>query len=227
MLVAARDAILAGGAALPYDAEVEFVAGNANRSAYFRTMIIPTSTMKIEAEVSYVSGAQNGWFFETEAQYYNTTSTTTTGNAFGFGWSMQPFRVCYGGGFTTGPSGVFPAETRMKLVFQGGLATLGGTVWADRSRSTLTQTRWLALLGNHRGSSDSVIECADTKYRLHSFKAMDNGIVLCDLQPVRIGTTGAMYDRRGVGGMNPDGSARDDGLYFNRGTGAFVIGPDK
>lgn len=37
---------------------------------------------------------------------------------------------------------------------------------------------------------------------------------------------GAMYDLRGVGGMNPDGSARNDGLYRNRGTGAFVIGPD-
>jgi hypothetical protein len=36
-----------------------------------------------------------------------------------------------------------------------------------------------------------------------------------------------MYDRLGVGGMNPDGSARTDGLYRNRGTGAFVIGPDK
>jgi hypothetical protein len=48
-----------------------------------------------------------------------------------------------------------------------------------------------------------------------------------DMIPVRKGTVGAMYDRRGVGGMNPDGSARDDGPYFNRGTGAFVIGSDK
>jgi hypothetical protein len=35
-----------------------------------------------------------------------------------------------------------------------------------------------------------------------------------------------MYDRRGIGGMNPDGSPRTDGLYRNAGTGAFVIGPD-
>ena len=40
-------------------------------------------------------------------------------------------------------------------------------------------------------------------------------------------TEGAMFDRANpTVGMNPDGSARDDGLYRNRGTGAFVIGPD-
>lgn len=39
---------------------------------------------------------------------------------------------------------------------------------------------------------------------------------------------GAMYDRANpTVGMNPDGSPRADGLYRNRGTGAFVIGPDK
>jgi len=31
----------------------------------------------------------------------------------------------------------------------------------------------------------------------------------------------------GTGGMNPDGSPRTDGLYRNRGTGSFVIGPNK
>ena len=36
-----------------------------------------------------------------------------------------------------------------------------------------------------------------------------------------------MYDINGVGGINSDGSYREDGLYFNRGTGTFIIGPDK
>lgn len=54
----------------------------------------------------------------------------------------------------------------------------------------------------------------------------------CDFIAVRFTnengvSEGAMYDRRGIGGMNPDGSPRYDGLYRNRGTGAFVIGPDK
>ena len=42
------------------------------------------------------------------------------------------------------------------------------------------------------------------------------------------GKEGAMYDRANpTVGMNPDGSARTDGLYRNRGTGAFLYGSDK
>lgn len=54
-----------------------------------------------------------------------------------------------------------------------------------------------------------------------------------DMIPVRFTnelgqSEGAMYDRANpTVGMNPDGSPRTDGLYRNRGTGAFVIGPDK
>ncbi len=64
--------------------------------------------------------------------------------------------------------------------------------------------------------------------RIWYFK-IDNQI---DLIPVRFTnelgqSEGAMYDRLGTGGMNPDGSPRTDGLYRNRGTGAFVFGPDK
>lgn len=62
--------------------------------------------------------------------------------------------------------------------------------------------------------------------RLYSLKIYLNGVLVRDFIPVRVGTTGAMYDRLGTGGMNPDGSARTDGFYFNRGTGAFIIGPD-
>ena len=62
--------------------------------------------------------------------------------------------------------------------------------------------------------------------KLYSFKIWDNGVLVRDYISVRKGTVGAIYDRRGVGGMNPDGSPRNDGMYFNRGTGAFAVGPD-
>ena len=68
--------------------------------------------------------------------------------------------------------------------------------------------------------------------RIFTFKAFDATGDLYDLQPVRFTneqgqSEGAMYDRLGVGGMNPDGSPRTDGLYRNRGTGAFLYGADK
>ena len=60
-----------------------------------------------------------------------------------------------------------------------------------------------------------------------------DGTPLRDFIPVRFTNEhgvleGAMYDRvNPTVGMNPDGSPRTDGLYLNRGTGAFVIGQDK
>ena len=65
------------------------------------------------------------------------------------------------------------------------------------------------------------------KQRKYSCKIYSNDTLVRDFISVRIGTTGAMYDKRGVGGMNPDGTARNDGLYFNRGTGNFGYGNDK
>ena len=67
--------------------------------------------------------------------------------------------------------------------------------------------------------------------KLYNCTISRNGETLRDMIPVRFTnelgqSEGAMYDRRGTGGMNPDGSARTDGLYRNRGAGAFTIGPD-
>ena len=43
----------------------------------------------------------------------------------------------------------------------------------------------------------------------------DNGVVLADMIPVRVGSVGYMYDR--VSGQ----------LFGNDGTGDFIVGPDK
>ena len=65
--------------------------------------------------------------------------------------------------------------------------------------------------------------------KVYSAKIYDDGVLVRDLCLVRNSVTneGAMYNLLGTGGMNSDGTPRDDGLYFNRGTGAFVAGPDK
>ena len=47
------------------------------------------------------------------------------------------------------------------------------------------------------------------------------------LIPVVSNGQGAMFNTYGRGGMNADGTPRTDGLFVNRGTGAFIIGPDK
>jgi len=51
--------------------------------------------------------------------------------------------------------------------------------------------------------------------KLYYCKIFDNGIIVRDYIPVRVGTTGYMYDK--VSGK----------LFGNNGTGAFILGPDK
>ena len=67
--------------------------------------------------------------------------------------------------------------------------------------------------------------------KIYWLKIEKAGVLVRDFQPVcftnELGQSeGAMYDRRGVGGMNRDGTPRDDGLYLNRGTGVFGYGND-
>ena len=68
--------------------------------------------------------------------------------------------------------------------------------------------------------------------KVKEYVVFNDGNKIQHLVPVRFTnelgqTEGAMYDRANpTVGMNPDGSARTDGLYRNRGTGAFVIGSD-
>ena len=199
-----------GSGSLPYDSRVDYLAGVASKNAYFKTSVVPTSTTKIEAEISIdISNHTGGWFFNTESTFYNTTSTSTSGNCFGLGW-VAP-RLNYGGGFSSLSSYEgFPDKTKVKFEFQGGKAWLDGWLWLDRSGATLTSTTWLPLFANHRGSS--VIECADGSYRIHSFKASDGGAVIVDAIPVRKDGYGEMYDRvtkqflerHGTLGVGPD-----------------------
>jgi hypothetical protein len=51
--------------------------------------------------------------------------------------------------------------------------------------------------------------------RVERFKITENNYLLYDFIPVRIGTTGYMYDK--VSGQ----------LFGNAGTGSFILGPDK
>ena len=181
-----------GAPALPYDKRVEYLTGSASKNAYVKTSIVPTSTMKIEAELSLDRRASAGWFFNTESYFYNNTSTNTSGNCFGLGWTYPRFN--YGGGyFTRDTYEGFPDQTKVKFEFQGGKAWLDGWLWGDRSAATLTSTTWLPLFADHRGSS--VIEHADNYWRIHSFKAIDGGAVIADIIPVRKDGYGEMYDR--------------------------------
>lgn len=178
---------------LPYDAEVEYL--QCDGSAYIDTgLYFVSNTDKIEADV-YIpkSGGR--------AIHGGTQNTSCV--AFGFNGAGTNFLVYYG----------FQAKS----------------VNASQSNA-IGNKRWNTTVYNHKitvGSysfsyntenftSDSTVTLIKSNnYRVYSYKQTRNGVVVADMIPVRVGTTGYMYDK--VSGQ----------LFGNAGTGSFILGNDK
>ena len=90
-------------------------------------------------------------------------------------------------------------------------------------------TENLRMFSDRRADAGSVL---NGMLRIYSLR-IESETTVRNFQPIRFTnelgqSEGAMYDRANPTiGMDPDGSPRTDGLYRNRGTGAFVIGSDK
>ena len=93
--------------------------------------------------------------------------------------------------------------------------------------TTMAQYSLYIFARNNWGNAGNL-----SKSRFYNFSISTGGVIVRNFVPVRFTneqgvSEGAMYDRANpTGGMNPDGSARTDGLYRNRGTGAFLYGND-
>ena len=82
--------------------------------------------------------------------------------------------------------------------------------WYSGSVSSFKTPQTCRIFAAYTGGSNQ-----PSAWRFKSVKIYSSGVLVMDLQSVRIGTEGAMFDR--VSGQ----------LFRNAGTGAFTIGPDK
>lgn len=205
MLMARRN-MMVGGAKLPYDAEVEFLESSGGQ--YIDTGVLSASSL--EVVVDFV--CDRGFVFGTYVSPYQFSIDT---HDLGF-WRID--------GYGRNPSKNITRGKRHVVGIRNGPSTLDGiVVWNGDSQIFDSGSRMLLF----RADAQSGLVG-----KIYSFLIRKNGDVIRDMIPVSFTnengvSEGAMYDRSGVGGMNRDGSARNDGLYRNRGTGAFVIGPDK
>ena len=210
------------GIRLPYDAEVEYLESTGTQ--YIDTGAVVSKTSHIVVRMSNYSVAGR-WMFGAR-RGYTTDSVGIYSNA---DTAVNKFRFSWGGSlsdwfiYTTIGVGVVTID------INAGLLTITRELIPNTYQYQITANNfrtpvpmYLFALNNN----GELISCATMQ--LHGAQIDD----VRDLIPVRFTneqgqSEGAMYDRLGVGGMNPDGSPRTDGLYRNRGTGAFVIGPDK
>lgn len=193
---------------LPYDAEVEYLqsnpsGGNSTTRSNGQKISLFTPTIQDEVEVKFMI-------------------LEKTGNAF-FGARTDPYRFCC----TTFSSGGYTAfaMTNNAWPSQRATVTLNSiyTMSAKNGSYTINGSTYSTTQLTSASFGDFLMFCCKssantlvyTKIRCYYVTVKRDGVLIHDFIPVRVGTTGYMYDR--IGGN----------LLGNVGTGNFVLGPDK
>lgn len=209
-------------AQLPYDAEVEYLES--------------TGTQRIEIGMTFDASCVLDMTFRftrfvNNATCHGQTAAGENQARFAFGKGAASWNDWYCGigdkNYRTGTALDLAVHRFVvdapgdKFVIDGTTYNVGRTAFALPSSPNNS-----AVLYNRARVNAADLDDFGVCGQLYRCQIHKNGVLVRDFIPVRVGTTGALYDRRGVGGMNPDGSPRNDGMYFNRGTGDFQYGLD-
>ena len=209
---------------LPYDAEVEYLESTGTQ--WIDTGRYPKDVGRWELTIQFTSLAQISGNDMLNGVYgaYN--------KRFDIGWrnSSNSWQLNIGAVTSVG--------TRDTDVHTFVLDNIRGVVSVDGqdtsvARVQFSDSTYPILIGNRKFYANPGMNYF-CKEKIFSSRMYDfNNVLVRDFQPVRFTneqgvSEAAMYDRANpTVGMNPDGSARTDGLYRNRGTGAFLYGADK
>ena len=197
--------------ARPYDAEVEYIASNAESGFEIVTnnAIPARSTFELKYWITNLLDIYKYQVFF--SRYTNVSRTPTTR----MGPRSQSY---YYQGYDNSGNARYLLRSSARV---GNLHTL--KVDYTNKKITVDETEYNFDFTSFNASSDSSRICLfkgiNSDYvglvgRIYSFKATYNGQVVLDLIPVRKGTEGRMYDK--VTGA----------VYKNTSTGTFVVGPD-
>lgn len=184
------------GGGLPYDAEIEYLQSSGTQ--YIDTGIYPDSSLTtVECKVSFIGNNQPCW-----------GCRDSRGNRF---WVNKDSWVEFGFG-NWYSSSVKVADYTICTIFFNVLPqhqfVVNGSTPMDISLTHTWNLPICILSVNDKGNCWG-------KGRVYYFKILHSGSLVRDYIPVRIGTTGYLYDK--VSGE----------LFGNQGTGDFILGPDK
>ena len=195
---------------LPYDAEVEYLESTGTQ--YINTGVCPTDQTGIEVVMyvpSYETSQQGHWFWgvaETNRRlgiFYNQNINNVT---FHRGNSSKALALrLYQGKITFSN-----INDRKTLIITN---NNNSSSFVTTNNSFEAQYTIYLFTVNVNGSPASANNKPGT--RISQCKLYQGNSLVRDMIPVRVGTTGYMYDR--VSGQ----------LFGNAGTGDFIVGPDK
>lgn len=192
---------------LPYDAEVEYLESSGTQ--YIDTGILPDGTTKVELRgvFEYSAGTAR---FGSRAGATSLQFDVITG-------SDNKVRIDFGTGtyansqWTVGQhivsAIIIDALTKKATIEYGGNIDTHTYTSSFSSQSSYPLTLFaFNNAGNILLASDMTVS---------SFRCWKSSVLIMDMIPVRVGTTGYMYDK--VSGQ----------LFSNAGTGSFILGNDK
>lgn len=192
---------------LPYDAEVEYLESSGTQ--YIDTGILPDGTTKVELRgvFEYSAGTAR---FGSRAGDTSLQFDVIAG-------SDNKVRIDFGTGtyansrWTVGQhivsAIIIDALTKKATIEYGGNIDTHTYTSSFSSQSSYPLTLFaFNSAGNILLASDMTVS---------SFRCWKSSVLIMDMIPVRVGTTGYMYDK--VSGQ----------LFSNAGTGSFILGNDK
>ena len=220
MMLGARTACWEkSGAPLPYDAEVEYIESTG--SQYINTGFVPNDICGIRVKASALK-IQDTVVVGCRRALDERWWVNFGGNTFNASWGHYAYTTLYYSSITP-----YVIENNFK---NSRSFVVDGVVYNESLYAyTMPQSDREAYIF---GANDRGKFALTQKFRVYQVEFSRGIIIEMNLIPVRfinsLGVSeGAMYDMRGVGGKNRDGTPRNDGMYLNQGTGAFIIGPDK
>lgn len=192
---------------LPYDAEVEYLKSTGTQ--YINTNIIGGSTLTYDICV-WADSLDSGFLGSRKDSNSRTCWVLITGDSLvqlGYGNAFTNSVNTYSQGWVTLRS--YNANSKHNVDINSNGIT--ETVIVSNVQS-FTNTQPVYLFGmNNNGSLLTSFQCVG---RVKYCKLYNNGTLVCDLIPVRVGQTGYMYDK----------VSRQ--LFGNNGTGNFTLGND-
>lgn len=210
-MIAGRHSMIAGKA-LPFDSAVEYLEGIGDQFVDTGYKTCEASNMAFDAMFTgYASSGYSSTMLFGSQTLSNGSASTALAlwlnsngqmsfNDFGFdsGWISSPT-------IATNSRHTFEIKNRSLFVD-------GTSVVASSSAAAFRATVSVCLLRANTPSGYQSGSNRRMKGRIYSFSAREGGVLLFDYTPVRVGTTGELYDRV-------------SGTFATR-VGTFGVGPD-
>lgn len=208
-----RRRYMGGGSSLPYDAELEYM--NIHAYNYFLTDYYPNQDTEIECVCNMpdalsflVCGAKgSGQNPNAQIEFYSW------GNTIEYHYKTTNWRP---GVIWRNYTGKYVTATLRGMGNYSSIVDSDGVILNEQLIPDLGNFSIeypLAVFGLNRNGTIAYYDKNDG--RVKSFKIKENGLLLHDYIPVRVGTIGYFYDRL------------SNRMFESKGGGSFVPGPDK